>query len=269
MNESASQDQRDALELARLNDAERGVLLLLAEGHTAKSIAKLIGLTPAAVNERLREARRKTGVGSSRELARLLKSQDIRDKKIGIAVSQCPAAPLAPSQARSRRPRTGALIMFTFGLIAAAAAVALMSQPSPSNEVDPIIGTALPSSDPAAWHAQVRSQSRDKRWAPRAEDTLRERFMRVSHLGEAGNILRVTCATSLCEVAGTIDVQEGNGGHSSPNTALNRTMGELQGKPLHDDLLRAGLQNKGATFTSTKSHPHRMAFFIYFSRVTD
>jgi DNA-binding CsgD family transcriptional regulator len=57
------------IELARLNEAERRVLWLLAEGHTAKSIAIALETTPAAVNERLREARRKTGVGSSRELS--------------------------------------------------------------------------------------------------------------------------------------------------------------------------------------------------------
>ena len=70
-------------DLTRLNEAERNVLRLLAEGHTAKSVASEIGSTPAAVNERLREARRKTGVGSSRELARLLKSQKIVTTKWG------------------------------------------------------------------------------------------------------------------------------------------------------------------------------------------
>ena len=58
------------IDLSRLNEAERRVLRLLAEGHTAKSIAAELATSPAAVNERLREARRKTGVGSSRELAR-------------------------------------------------------------------------------------------------------------------------------------------------------------------------------------------------------
>ncbi|HET6407092.1 MAG TPA: sigma factor-like helix-turn-helix DNA-binding protein [Chthoniobacteraceae bacterium] len=56
-----------APDLARLNEAEREALRLLAEGHTAKSIAGLTGRSVAAVNERLREARRKTGIGSSRE----------------------------------------------------------------------------------------------------------------------------------------------------------------------------------------------------------
>lgn len=59
-------------------------MLLLAEGHTAKSAAALLDTSEAAVNERLREARRKTGVGSSRELARLV-AQETRDEKIGVA----------------------------------------------------------------------------------------------------------------------------------------------------------------------------------------
>jgi DNA-binding CsgD family transcriptional regulator len=73
------------IDLSRLNDAERRVLRLLAEGHTAKSVATELGTTLAAVNERLREARRKTGVGSSRELARLLKAQEIVTNKWGWA----------------------------------------------------------------------------------------------------------------------------------------------------------------------------------------
>jgi DNA-binding CsgD family transcriptional regulator len=79
------------IELSRLNEAERRVLLVLAEGHTAKSIATELDTTPAAVNERLRQARRKTGVGSSGELARVLTPR----------LSRPAAAPL--SVLRSRR----------------------------------------------------------------------------------------------------------------------------------------------------------------------
>ena len=56
------EQSQNGIDLSRLNEAERQVLLLLAEGHTAKSIANELSSTPAAVNERLREARRKTGV---------------------------------------------------------------------------------------------------------------------------------------------------------------------------------------------------------------
>ncbi|HEY8573956.1 LuxR C-terminal-related transcriptional regulator [Phenylobacterium sp.] len=72
-------------DLARLSDSERQALRLLAEGHTAKSVARELGLTEAAVNERLRQARRKTGAGSSRELARRRKAtQETGDEKIGM-----------------------------------------------------------------------------------------------------------------------------------------------------------------------------------------
>ena len=66
-------------DLSRLSDAERRALRLLARGHTAKSAAVELGVSEGAVNERLREARRKTGVGSSRQLARLVAVEDPGD----------------------------------------------------------------------------------------------------------------------------------------------------------------------------------------------
>ncbi len=66
--------------LADLNDNELEILHLPANGHTAKSIASSLGRSDTDVHERLRDARRKTGVGSSRELARLLNAQQIWDK---------------------------------------------------------------------------------------------------------------------------------------------------------------------------------------------
>lgn len=59
-------------QLGTLNDSEREVLSFLALGHTIKSIALTTGRTEAWINERLRDARRKTGSISSRELARRL-----------------------------------------------------------------------------------------------------------------------------------------------------------------------------------------------------
>ena len=61
---------------AELNDRELEVLRLLASGHTVKTIAVELGRSEASIHERLREARRKTGVGSSRELARRLRDQE-------------------------------------------------------------------------------------------------------------------------------------------------------------------------------------------------
>jgi DNA-binding CsgD family transcriptional regulator len=88
--------------LDRLNAHERHILLLLARGHTAKSVANLRGMSVNAVNEHLRSARRKTGAASSRELARALSdsaaqaAQESWDKFSDVAVG-------APSLTSSRR----------------------------------------------------------------------------------------------------------------------------------------------------------------------
>ena len=107
-------EQENGVDFSRLNEPERQVLRLLAEGHTAKSIANELGSTPAAVNERLREARRKTGVGSSRELARLLKSQEDRHDEMGVAQTRHPTATPTQSVAELWRPQTGVVAMLTF-----------------------------------------------------------------------------------------------------------------------------------------------------------
>jgi DNA-binding CsgD family transcriptional regulator len=86
--------------LTALNDNELEILHLLANGHTAKSIAAKLGRSEAAINERLRDARRKTGVSSSRELARLLDAQKMWDKNIDLARSDTMTH--RPQQPRSR-----------------------------------------------------------------------------------------------------------------------------------------------------------------------
>ncbi len=68
-----------------LTDRELEVLRLLAAGHTAKTIATRLGRSETSINERLRAARRKTGIGSSRELARLLEAQKFCDKNIDLS----------------------------------------------------------------------------------------------------------------------------------------------------------------------------------------
>ena len=68
-----------------LSAKELEILQLLAMGHTGKSMAARLGQSEAAINERLRDARRKTGVGSSRELARIVVGQKIWDKNIDLS----------------------------------------------------------------------------------------------------------------------------------------------------------------------------------------
>ncbi|PEQ11337.1 hypothetical protein B2G71_17395 [Novosphingobium sp. PC22D] len=58
--------------IQRLSEREKETLRLLLAGHEAKSIAVELGLSVHTINDRLREARKKLGVTSSREAARLL-----------------------------------------------------------------------------------------------------------------------------------------------------------------------------------------------------
>lgn len=81
--------------LAALTERELEILRLLAAGHTVKSIAAKLGRSEASINERLRDARRKTGVGSSRELARLIDARKIWDRNIDLSAAQSSADPSA------------------------------------------------------------------------------------------------------------------------------------------------------------------------------
>jgi DNA-binding CsgD family transcriptional regulator len=107
-----------------LSEKELTILRLLAGGHTVKSIAVDLGRSEASINERLREARRKTGVGSSRELARLLAEQKIWDRNIDLS----PHAPSAKPASVPRNPGfewTKGRIAMAFMLPVAALALAL------------------------------------------------------------------------------------------------------------------------------------------------
>ena len=75
-----------------LSEKEKDTLRLLLAGHDAKSMARHFGLSVHTVHERLREARRKLAVSSSREAARLLREieaeaapQSTGDKPFGGA----------------------------------------------------------------------------------------------------------------------------------------------------------------------------------------
>jgi len=72
-----------------LTEKEKDALRLLLRGHDAKSSARALGLSVHTVNERLREARRKLGVTSSREAARVLMAAEtperLGDKALGDA----------------------------------------------------------------------------------------------------------------------------------------------------------------------------------------
>ncbi|AWW74927.1 LuxR family transcriptional regulator [Erythrobacter sp. KY5] len=62
--------------VADLTEKEREALHLLLDGHDTKSSATALGLSVHTVNDRLRNARRKLGVSSSREAARILRDAE-------------------------------------------------------------------------------------------------------------------------------------------------------------------------------------------------
>lgn len=126
---------------ATLNESELQVLRLLAAGHTVKSIAASLDRSEASINERLRDARRKSGVGSSRELARLIAAQKIWDKKTDLSLPDAPA----PEQGQSSPaevPRSKGMTLMLASLPIAAIAVSLFA----TN----VVQDAQPNAEPAA-----------------------------------------------------------------------------------------------------------------------
>jgi DNA-binding CsgD family transcriptional regulator len=126
---------------ARLSDREVEILRLLAAGHTVKTIATRLDRSETSINERLRTARRKTGVGSSRELARLLDVQEICDEKIDLLAPRSAGKESGHIATIGVRGSKGMIAMFILMSLAAAG----------------LIVAGGPSSDQAATPAAVSS----------------------------------------------------------------------------------------------------------------
>lgn len=139
---------------AALTEKEKQTLRLIVRGHDAKSMARHLGLSVHTINERLRDARRKLSVSSSREAARLLLEregadpQNSADKEIGEAAGHDDMGQEDLGRTRrSARIRTGAIIMsLALGLLAIAALPHLASAPeggAPAAEAtDPAVATS-------------------------------------------------------------------------------------------------------------------------------
>lgn len=116
----------------KLSVRELEVLRLLAEGHTIKSIAAQLGRTEASINERLRDARRKTGMGSSRELARQLVAQKIWDRNPDLAMTSLSAeGSVQPASRGLPGPKGKIAMLIAMPLIAAGSL--LMAADAPFN----------------------------------------------------------------------------------------------------------------------------------------
>lgn len=232
-------------DLSTLNLAEREVLALLAQGHTAKSIASITGRSVGSINERLREARRKTGVGSSRELARLYAAQENRDEQIGVGNGR-PGAAIAPEAAAAvvRGPGKG-IVLMGFALLSGIAALALVPSLAPQPQEatgDPEFNITFPDAklDTRNLHAQVRREPRDPAWAAPTEQAVGARYARLVHADRMARPVRVICGATICEVTGVLPVES--------QKFVNEAMDEMQVGTLPKDLEKLGLKSVSQLF---------------------
>ncbi|MDR6626366.1 DUF4019 domain-containing protein [Caulobacter segnis] len=160
-----------------LTEREKETLRLLLAGHDAKSAASALGLSVHTVNERLREARRKLGVGSSREAARVLARAEgpnfLGDKQLEVAQAATSGPEHRPSD---QRRRLGSPLVWLSGgmvmMLAMVAAVAITMAPHGDGKATSAkTPVAYAAADPASDKAGVefaRSWAKlldDKRWA--------------------------------------------------------------------------------------------------------
>lgn len=151
-----------------LTDKELEILRLLAGGHTVKSIAARLERSEASINERLREARRKTGVGSSRELARRLDAQKIWDKNIDLSAAAYPSEIEAGPPSGRGRWSKGLMMMLIAIPLAAAGLLLTATNPFERRETPgPAVATAAEESPLAGrWSLDIEKIPADER--PRA-----------------------------------------------------------------------------------------------------
>lgn len=150
-----------------LTEKERQTLRMIVRGHDAKSIARSLEPSVHTINERLRDARRKMAVASSREAARMLfeaegaTTENLGDGQIGAdpaATSVDPAAGPAP---RRSALITGVLLMtILLGLAALIAAPSATQAPASTEAVKTDVVQAARSwlelLDQGKWEASYR-----------------------------------------------------------------------------------------------------------------
>jgi len=124
-----------------LTEREKEVLRLLASSHDAKSAAARLGLSVHTINERLRTARRKLGVSSSRAAARLLAEAETDDYQnfVDKDFREAPVPPIvndAPLAAPRPVPSQGWLIGGLLMLVVALSLAIILTGLPPTDVVD-------------------------------------------------------------------------------------------------------------------------------------
>jgi DNA-binding CsgD family transcriptional regulator len=149
-----------------LTEREKQTLRLLLDGHDAKSMARHLGLSVHTINERLRDARRKLAVSSSKEAARLLRRAEggpetLGDRHLGDADpakhDQQPVEPgSAPPSRRPMRWAIGGLAMIA--IVATILALTVPESGLPSTQAP---STSPPAATSSATDAAVVQAARE------------------------------------------------------------------------------------------------------------
>jgi DNA-binding CsgD family transcriptional regulator len=158
-----------------LTEKQKQTLRLLLEGHDAKSMARLLGLSVHTINERLRDARQKLSVSSSKEAARLLRHiegaapENIGAKTLGDA-DPVPADHLVTQpRTKARLSRrsiwvVGGIVMIMF--IAALLAQPLLLQPQATKiSAQPVAVEDSATKSARAWLELVDASKWQESWA--------------------------------------------------------------------------------------------------------
>lgn len=117
---------------------EKQALRLLLAGHDAKSMASQLGLSVHTINERLRDARRKLSVSSSKAAARILREAEhanpqlLGDKTLGDAGAVPEGHTSAPRPMRSFAGQKTAWTLGGFAMITLLFAALALSAPEPT-----------------------------------------------------------------------------------------------------------------------------------------
>lgn len=135
--------------IGTLTEKEKQTLRLIVRGHDAKSTARSLNLSVHTINERLRDARRKMAVSSSREAARILfEAEGERsapptpelsgDTQIGEdAPSSAPDQDEAPGKGVGPAARRPAMLIGVLVMTLALALLALIAVPQGTSPVPP------------------------------------------------------------------------------------------------------------------------------------
>ena len=142
MGEGVTIDARMQEALARLTDNEKECLRRRLRQQTAKEMALDLGVSPHAVEKRLKMARTKLGLSSSLEAARLLAVSE-GYQRTGPQAADLPVGP-AQSEKRLHRPLMfGGLAMI---LVTATILALAMQSSAPAGETEPDNFSMLPAS---------------------------------------------------------------------------------------------------------------------------